>query len=943
MAQQGTISGTVIDAESGETLPGASVQIPAEDAGTATDAEGAFSIRVAPGEYELRVSFVGYENVTRTVNVQSGSTNQIRVRLQPSQAQLEEVVVTGFGREQTRGEANVSVSNIDAADLSETSNYENMTDLLQGRTSGVTVRRTSGNVGAGLRFDVRGGVSLNSDGQPLIFIDGTRISQDPATGFNVGGQSTGSPLADLDPNNIESINVLKGPAATSLYGTDGTDGVVLIETKSGQQGQDLQVDYRGTLGIARRQGDYNDDIYPTADRLNDIHRDASIQGHRVSLSGSFDEANYLVAYSHRDTESIFPTGEGQRNNLNANVEARPTESFTVGTRTTLALNEIYRPQADNNIFGILGNLALDAPFPGGFTEQDSLANFAIEDKQRIRRFQQSVELSYRPDAISGLSLRAEGGADISARRNDQTYPNRYSDRYLVSGGERNALDQDRRRFNADLTATYDYDITSGLSATTTAGSQLFSESDRFVSATASQIGTDLITDIGAGTQLDNIGEGVNNERSAGIIGRQQFEIVDRYSLEFSVRRDWSTRLIAGETGSFKEWYPAARASAQLDDLDVMPDLISQFNLRASWGQSGSLPDLVDGELVRLQGSSSGFGTGATIGNVGNPDLDLEQVTEAEGGFDLGLNNRYSLSFTYYWQGTDDSIVDFQPAPSTGFGNQTEPRNVGEITAQGVELDLNATVLQAEQYSLNLNANYSYRDSEVEELGGQTIFGDFERNVIREGFAPYSFRGLEVDGARFDDNGVFIGPNVSDEPVELGNPIPDHFGGFGLSATLFEDLRINAQAEYQVGHQVYSNTVNFLSLIGQNKRRNELQDQFGELDPGTAEYREVANALAETNPFTGEVDNFLQDADFLKIRSVGVRYDLADLIGSAAGTDQLRNFTLGFSAQNLFTITGYDLGPDPEVNFDGSRGLVRGQDFLTLQNPKEYTFSLEVGF
>ena len=941
-AQEGTITGSVTDAETGETLPGANVEIPDLGVGIATGVDGMYELEGIPaGAYDVVFSFVGYQQQEVAVEVEAGETVELDVELLADAAQLDEIVVTGLGVEQTRGEANISVASIDAGELSETSEFENVTDLLQGRTSGVTISRSSGNVGGGLRFDVRGGVSLNSDGQPLIFVDGTRIAQDSGPGFGVGGQPASSPLADLDPSNIESINVLRGPAATSLYGTDGTDGVVLIETKSGREGQELEVNYQGTLGSAVKQRGYNEGIYPTADRLDDIHRRGMIQGHRVNVSGSLEDVNYRIGYSHRNTESIFPTGEGERNNLNANIEARPTESLTINSRSTLALNYYSRPQADNNIFGVLGALALDAPF-GAFTERDSTAFFAIDDQQRVRTFQQSADVTYTPDALSGLTLRAQGGADISARRNDQTEPNQFSDVYISSGGERNALDVDRRRFNADLTATYDYDLASNVSATTTAGTQLFSESDRSVNATASEIGTDLITDIGAGTQLDNIGEGLSNERSAGIIGRQQLSFADRYSLEFSIRRDWSTRLIAGETDSFEEWYPAIRASAQVEEF--LPDVVSQLNLRASWGQSGSLPNLIDSEPVRLGGQSSGFGTGATIGNIGNPDLNLEQVNEIEGGFDLGINDRYTLSFTYYRQNTEDSIVNFQVAPSTGFGNQTEPRNVGEIFAQGVEVDFGVTVLQTEQHSLDLNANHSYRDREVRELGGETIFGGFQRNVIREGLAPFSFFGPEVRGALFDDDGVYLGPDVSDERVELGNPVPDHFGGFGFSATVFEDLRISAQAEYQLGHQVYSNTAQFLTQLGQNVERNALTEELAGLQPGTDEYRAVANDLARTSATAGagQLDNFLQDADFLKLRSLGVRYNASNLFSSMTGTDQVRNLSFGFSASNLFTITNYDLGPDPEVNFDGSRGLIRGQDFLTLQNPREYTFTIQVG-
>jgi hypothetical protein len=231
---------------------------------------------------------------------------------------------------------------------------------------------------------------------------------------------------------------------------------------------------------------------------------------------------------------------------------------------------------------------------------------------------------------------------------------------------------------------------------------------------------------------------------------------------------------------------------------------------------------------------------------------------------------------------------------------------------------------------------------VKELGGQSIFGGFQRNVIREGLAPFTFFGRRVEGARFDDSGEYRGPEVTDERVELGNPVPDHFGGIGFSATLFEDLRVNAQAEYQLGHQTYSNTARFLALRRGHEQRRALQSELDNLQAGTDRYRAVANELARTNPNVGEIDNFLQDADFLKLRTVGVRYDASSLIGSVAGVDQLRTFTVGFSASNLFTITSYDQGPDPEVNSEGSRGLIRGQEFLTLQNPREYTFTLEVG-
>lgn len=917
--------------------------------GQATDAQGEFSISGLPaGEQVVQVTFVGYDAEEQVVDVPQDGTVEVEFALSPEPGTLQEVVVTGLAQEQTRAEASVSVSSIDAADITEGNDIQSMHDLLRGRTSGVTISQASGNVGSGLRFSMRSGVSLNSDGQPLIFVDGSRINQDPVVGFTVGGQDS-SPLADLDPNNIESIQVLKGPAAAALYGTDGADGVVLIETKSGREGQPVQVNYQGTLGYSERVADYDTTIYKSANVANSLFRRGNITQHRVSASGAYSNTNYNVSYSNRETEGILRNNSGIRNNVSANFEVSPTESFTTSLSGGLAVNEFDRPHNDNNIFGQLGGalLAFNGA-PWVFT--DSTSVFKISDNQRVQRVTGSLEATYTPNAVAGLSVRGQVGADVGSRRQDQTFPasGTYS---LITDGERNAFTTEDRQYSAESSIGYDYDLASDISATSTLGVQAFTESTLSSFLSAQEIGSDLIMDAGAGVSLEDLGENRFNERSAGIFARQQFSFLDTYTLSGSLRRDYSTRLVAGETSSFTVWYPSVRGTARLSQLGPIPESITQLKLRAAFGQSGALPNLTASEALRFTGERSGFGTGGTIGSVGEPDLEPETISEVETGFDVGINNRYSLSATYYYTFTRNSIVNFEPAPSTGFGSYTQPRNVGRIDGQGVETDVNLTVFRRSEHQVDLNANYTYRWAQVQELGGQVITGGFDQNHIQEGYAPGTFIGLVVDGAEFNDDGEFIGPNIVDQNgddviddedrVAVGHPRPDHFGGFGINIRLFNDLTIRGQAEFQLGHEIYNNTEAFAPDLLNHAELSRLQDELGDLSPGTEEYRETANQIAELNNQDRLFSNFVYDADWLKIRNVGIRYDFANNLNQFLDTP-LRRLSLGISGQNLFTFTKYP-GPDPEINFTGSRGLIQGQEFLTLQTPRQVTATLRVGF
>ena len=940
-AQQGVVEGSVTDSQTGSTLPGANVQIQELRIGAATNIDGDYRIPNVPaGEYTLRVSFVGYRAATRNIEVSAGETVTADIALEPDLTGLEEVVVTGIASQSVKTETSVAVSRVDAEQLTQNNTYQSVDQLIGGNAPGVSVSASSGNVGSGVRFRVRGGGGLNGDGQPVIYIDGVRVDNSEIVGFGAGGQGT-SALADLDPTNIQSIEILKGSASTAIYGTEGSEGVVLITTKNGRAGQDFSVRYKQSFGFSQEVREYPADRYISSDAVNAIWRDpadASNWESSVTASGSAGGVNYLGSISHRVDNGIVPLNQGRRTNFRANFEAFPSEEVTLQANASYTLNQLQRPFNDNSTFGILGNTLLA---PGGQTYLflDSTSVYLIDDIQDVQRFIGSFTASYAPEWLDGFQVRATGGYDISSRRQDQDFP--VEGNYGAFEGQRNTYIRNNRRYNIDASAQYNYNITPDLEATTIAGTQVLQIRTESFNGTAENFGSGLITNIGSAGDLISIGEGAFNSRQAGIFAQQEFNYKDTYTISGTVRRDYAS-LIGDQASAII--YPSVQGNVRLNQFDFVPEAFDLLKVRLAYGESGQLPGLTEVEGLRFLGEPSGFGPGATISSLGDPGLEPERVKEVEGGIDISLYERYSFEATYYRQFTNNTIINFAPAPSTGYGQQVVPSNAGEVLNQGFEMGMGLTPYRSARHQVDINLNYSYRTTEVQDLAGQEIAGPFDLNYQVEGLPKNVYYTQEVLGAAFDDAGNYLGPEIlTDEngnPIRTaqGKPAPSHFGGLRLNIRLFKNLSIVGFAEYAIGQTTFNNTELFAADFGNSQRRSELSQRLGELEPGSAEYIDVANQLAFTNPnYDG---NYLEESDWLKIRELSIRYNFNDLLRKA-GVTQVRDFSLTLAGRNLFTFTEYS-GPDPEVNSGGSRGQQYNQDFLTLQTPRQFSLILSLG-
>jgi hypothetical protein len=441
------------------------------------------------------------------------------------------------------------------------------------------------------------------------------------------------------------------------------------------------------------------------------------------------------------------------------------------------------------------------------------------------------------------------------------------------------------------------------------------------------------------------------------------------------RQDFATAI--GEQAA-SIFYPKASVAVRLDEFGFAPDFADLFQLRAAYGETGSLPGLSAGIPVRFYAQSSPYGSGAVPSSIGNPEIEPERVREFEVGLDANLFSTLGLSATYYYQRANGSIIGFQNAPSTGRIASSVPFNVGEKRGQGVEVEANYTVFSTPENELTLNAIYSYQTNEVLDLAGaQPIYAG--QNVTKEGLPDKAYYAYRTEAA-FDDEGVFTGivPAETDEngsPVReyLGNPIPAHSGSFSFDFQFLEDFNLYALADFTDGLSALSYTRQFQSFFNGIKARNEasyrlgigsfagLSDEAlrnqnveylidlesGGLEPGTPAYREAAQTYAQTNAFTvagvSPLGNFVEDADYFKLREVSLSYDVSDLVNRfALGRQYIDRASFALTGRNLFTSTEFS-GIAPEANWHGARGSQRRAHFATLPPPRTYTATITLRF
>jgi TonB-dependent starch-binding outer membrane protein SusC len=1040
-AQSGTVRGRVTDKKTGEPLAGARVTLvdivnPATGSegvkkGTISGKDGNYEIKdVKVGRYTIQTTFVSYRQASATVTVENGGTATADLTLVPDIRGLDEVVVTGIASRNSKAVAEVSVGRVNAAEVTDRSAFTSTSQLLNGRVAGVTITQAGGNVGGGLRFNIRSGAGLLGGGNsnPLIFIDGVLVFSDNVTGIGVGGQQS-SALADLNPSSIENIEILKGPAASALYGPQAQNGVVLITTKRGKSasGNDAVINYQGVFGWNEAHRLYREGEVESWQDVNRIFRRGQIAQHALNIQGSSGIFNYFIGYENRSEEGIVGQNRLDRQNVRLNLDAVTSKNLTIKGSASYTRNINDRPQNDNNTRGWLGNTVLYSPLTnpqgaagamglsvpnrgfrtplteparnrtGTYVFVDSIGVASIENSLTIDRFLGSAEMLYTVPFVPGLRLRAVGGIDLQSVRNVAFFPAGINYGGAIGrGGLRDIFNFQNTRTNFDLQATYDWSVEGVFKATSIVGSQLINTLQSNSDASALNYPTELIRDLSAGESTTrNISEFFANTRTAGIFARQELRFYDDlFSVSGGVRVDYSTAY--GINAPFNI-FPQVGGMLRLDKLNFLPEVINQAKLRVSYGQSGRLPLQLDGQRFLWQAGQSPVGAGAILNNAGNISIRPERVTEYEFGLDLEFDNAYGVEFTYYISNTTDGLVNAPRAQSTGLGNA--PSNLGRLDGWGFESLIYARPVNTKDFALDFNLIVNYADNRVRDIGASAGAQEFQRgggnaNYLIPGYRRAEFFGLAPTTPRYLANGYysFTAPRLGIEVdtvgafrtsngfvigKPLGSSVPIFTGSFSINFRFLQDFTLYALAEYALGGNVYNGTRAFYTdpSYSNNPEFNRLATQLGifgvnvmatngaaaqergpaaqiptgrypgveVLQPNTDAYRVAAERFMRLE-YRGDAvsaANYVEKADWVRIREVSLRWNAANVINELLGAN-IRTLSVGASVTNLALFTNYT-GPEVEVNGTPATALATSYDFISLLQSRTVNFLVSFGF
>jgi len=831
-AQFGTISGSVLESGTNNSLPGANVILVGTTLGAASDTDGNFQItRVPPGTYQLEARFMGYKSQIKDVRIVLDQDVSVTFELKMDPFQMEAIVVTGVASKTSKAIAEIAVQRLAAAELVEKSDYADVADMMGAKIAGVSMTKASGAFGADIRMNMRSGGGINGDGQPVFYVDGVKMDGSSWRGHgNVGL----SPIAHINPEDIESIEVIKGPAGAGSYGTGGSNGVVVITTKRGRMGaggegaKNWSINYKGTFGYHDQVEQYDINQFRSFEEVNKYFEKGGISKHALSLTGGSQDLRLYLGVDKSAENGHTPRNAMDQLNLRANVDYLPSSKFNVAVSTAYNNTQLELPQHDRGT-GLFGHLTFSNwPWErrGGWWASREAFDRQKEN-QYMNSFVGSFQAEYVPfagadHALKGLSARVTFGVDDKDSRNIfLQQPVTYEVHGWDDPGYKTIAQRHSRVYTVNSDARFDYDLF-GIKASATAGVQVFEARSRSTDMSKEEFSTDLITEIGAGDLYTDISEGNNHFRSAGIFTEHNFSYKNTYFGSFMVRKDYAS--VMG-TKAASIVYPRGSGAVRLDRMGFLPPVFSLFKLRTAYGETGILPGRTDGIAMLWGADVSQYGVGAQLTSLGNPEIKPERIKEWEIGFETEVAN-FAVDFTYYRQWAEESIIPQSPVMSSGVPGRPM-RNIGKIEGSGWEGQIQAFFAgeQLGGWSANFSLLYSYQENEVIDMNDEIITGGAGggRQVYMEGYPKASFYNPICTGALFapanptDEHEIDLWPspregialpgefyNVewSDGPIFLGTGIPDYVGSFSTTLSAF-GFTLYGMFQWKTGFEVYN--------------------------------------------------------------------------------------------------------------------------------------------
>lgn len=992
-AQNRVVSGVIIDADTQEPIPSVTVLLQGTAKGVASDVDGRYELTLTQEELNngiLIFSSIGY--IARNVPINGNTT--INVELSLDIALLDDVVVVGFGS-QIKEKVTGNISTIKASEF-ETVPVNSFEQAVQGRASGVFIQTNNGKLGQGIQVRVRGSSSLNGSNQPLYVVDGIPVTTDD---FSRNAAQT-NPLADLNPADIQSIDILKDASAAAIYGSRGSNGVVLITTKSGGAGNtQIDVNYAiatseptnkreflngpeyleliteayirspfnttgtidGLIGGRTLESRFNSAI-PGWDEGNDTNfqdlafQDNTSQKFDISASGGDSKTRFFVSGQVDDQEGIIIDNAFERISGRLNLDHSASEKLDLGLNLSLARTVNDRLSTDNAFSTPLQLVALP-PVQRAFNDDGTPSNQTVYDNGLLYRdgatFETTVFRSLARayaaySVIPELTIRAEFGVDVLNQNEERWFGSTVSQFTGFANGTAdnrfvrsvNWTSQAFAQYQPVIGEDHELDLTVGVSAQ--------EQTTDITSVTGTDFPNDLFRQV-ASTANITFGTATTTVWSlVGYFARANYVFDGKYLLSLSGRVDGSSRFGADSQYGF---FPAASAGWILSNESFMQDIdqISFLKAKASFGLTGNTPTADFGSRFLFGAGSYAGNSALTPTQVPNPDLKWESTQQFNIGLEFGLfSDRITAEVDYYQKKTEDLLLNVNIPGTTGF--LTQLQNVGELENKGFEF-LITTVNTTGDLNWTTTLNFGKNDNEITNLDGQVVTGTFVSSA-REGQPIGVFFAREYAGVNPDNGDALYWVNSADgidhstgttnnpnaaNPVAIGNPNPDFQGGITNNLS-YKGFDLSVFFQFVYGNDIYNGAGRFMSTSG-DFYDNQTRDQLDRWqNPG--DITDVPEARLFGSNGTSHSSRYLEDGSYLRLKTLTLGYNLPANVLSDIG---LRKARVYFTGLNLLTFTKYS-GWDPEVNTDFSASNVTlGSDFYAAPQAKTYTIGINIGF
>jgi TonB-linked SusC/RagA family outer membrane protein len=984
-AQTATVRGTVTDSSTGSAIVGAEVEAVGTGVRTVTRSTGEYTLAGIPaGSLTLRVRLIGFASIQRSVTTRSGETLVADFRLRPQSIQLEDLVVIGYGTAR-RSDLTSAVSSVNSEQIEKTTTAS-PDGALQGRAPGVEVINNAGNPGNGISVRVRGSASITANTQPLFVIDGVPMVSEDISSLDMGGQSI-SAVTGINASDIASMDILKDAAASAIYGSRGSNGVIQITTKRGQIGRSQLTlnSFVGTQSASRRlellnstqyleffnesaeNDGYGPDFYGVIgvdDQVNtdwqsEVLRRAPIGNTELAVSGGDERIRYRVSGSWFDQTGIVIGSGYRRLGGRANLDFTAGQRLNFSTSLSISGENNDRIENDGSVSGIITNAVGNAPlypvrhdgdftgvggsFPDGLQYPNSVALATLNTAQaRTMRTLGNVEARFimRPDIV----LTSRLGVDLYDVKESQYESPRVSGTYPASsGGVAKTGFSTLNRYVVDNYVTLTRDLAAEKPLQITAGNSLELNRSDFNFVRGEGLTNDRFTQVrNASIIISGDGSQARNNLIS-FFARANYNHSGRFLLGGSFRYDASSRF-----GTNNKWgiFPAASAAWILSREGFLSgsSWINDLKLRASLGLTGN-------QSIGNYDWQGTFST-ANYGDLGglaptrmpNPDLKWESTRQFDIGVDATLfGGRASVTIDYYRKHTSDLLLDRPITCTSGFCFVTT--NVGAVENNGIELGLTTVNIDRERFRWSTTLNLAANRNRVSKLFNDEPFTTGIRNInrVEVGEAIGAFYALEFEGVDpATGDAIFRdvdgdGSITADDRQIVGSPHPDLVGGF-INDLAFGRFNLSTFFTFSVGNESF-NAMRIFSDAGGWYLDNQFADVMDRWQqPG--DQTDVPRASYDGLSGARELSSrFIEDGSYLRLKEITVGYDLPDRISGLMGMSRAN---LYLSAQNLFTVTGYT-GYDPELNSSGRSNVSLGTEFYAYPLARTYILGIKAGW